>query len=170
MPTIGTVDPDRSREPIALETAEQFASALQRLIADARRHITIYSEHLARALYHEPKTVQALSGFARSSRYARVQILINDNEPLLRQPHRLLPLIQRLGSAIELRRTLPGSQADDQEFVLADNRQLLVRSDREKWMGQYHADNPVRVRQLREVFERSWLHAQPDPNLRQFLL
>ncbi|WOX05671.1 DUF7931 domain-containing protein [Microbulbifer pacificus] len=170
MPTTGTADSGTNPAPMPLETAEQFASALQRLIADARRHIVIYSQHLARPLYHEPHTVQALSDFARSSRYARVQILICDSEPLLRSPHRMLPLIQRLESRIELRKTQPGSEPDNYEFALADDRQLLLRTDGEKWLGQYQDENAVRTRQLREIFERAWLHAQPDPNLKQFFL
>lgn len=157
-------------EPTPLSDIDSFRDALQQLIGSSRRHLRIYSQGLARPLYNDSKTVQRLSDFARSSRYAQVQILITDSEPLLRRPHQLLPLIQRLGSRIELRKIQPSTEPTDWEFALGDNRQLVLRADREKWQGHYHQDNPARVRQLQEVFEQAWLHARPDPELKRFVL
>ena len=171
MSTTGT-DSRRATDtdPVALSDVDSFRESLQQLIGDTRRHLRIYSQNLARPLYHASTTVQLVSDFARSSRYARVQILIVDSEPLLRRPHRILPLIQRLSSRIELRKIQAAMEPTDWEFAVADNRQALIRSDREKWLGHYHRDNPVRARQLQDVFEQSWLHACPDPELKQFLI
>ena len=171
MSTTGTDNrPASDTDPVALSDIEGFRTALQQLIGDARRHLRIYSQSLARPLYNEAATVQLLSDFARSSRYARVQILIVDSEPLLRRPHRIPPLVQRLGSRMELRKIQAVTEPTDWEFALADSRQVLVRSDNEKWRGQYHHDNPVRARQLQDVFEQSWLYARPDPELKRFFL
>ena len=171
MSTTGTDSQSTAKAgPVPLSDVDSFRDALQQLLRDTRRHLRIYSQNLARPLYHQSATVQLLSDFARSSRYARVQILITDSEPLLRRPHRILPLIQRLGSRIELRKIQATTEPTDWEFALGDNRQALIRSDREKWQGHYHRDNPPRVRQLQDVFEQSWLHARPDPELKRFLL
>lgn len=159
-----------STEPVALPDVDGFRAALKQLIVDTRRHLRIYSQVLARPLYNDSATVQLLSDFARSSRYARLQILITDSEPLLRRPHRILPLVHRLGSRIELRKIQATTEPVDWEFALGDDQRAMIRADREKWLGHYHRDNPVRTRQLRDVFEQSWLHARPDPELKRFLL
>ncbi|WP_295803021.1 hypothetical protein [uncultured Microbulbifer sp.] len=150
--------------------AGEFSRALQYLLGTARRQVQIYSQQLARPLYHERETVQLLSEFVRSSRYARLQILIADSEPLLRRPHRLLPLIQRLSTRIELKKLQPAAESKTQEFVLADGIQLLHCEDLEQWRGHHDPENPVRVRQLRDVFEQAWTHARPDPDLRRLLI
>ncbi|MBN8431522.1 hypothetical protein JF535_11725 [Microbulbifer salipaludis] len=153
-----------------LADIDRFRDALTQLVGSTRRHLHIYSQNLPHALYGEPAIVQKLSDFARSSRYARVQILIADSEPLLRRPHPLLPLLQRLGSRIALKKIQPSTEPSDWEFALGDTTQVLQRADHDKWQGHYHSDNPVRVRQLQEVFAQAWLHARPDPELRQFVL
>ena len=99
-----------------------------------------------------------------------MEILITDSDPLLRQPHLLLPLIQRLDSRISLRKIQNSSEPTDWEFIIADDRLSLLVSDSTKWIGQYRGDDPVRNRKLQDVFEQSWLHARPDPALRRFVL
>ncbi|WP_428821221.1 hypothetical protein [Microbulbifer sp. MCCC 1A16149] len=157
-------------EALQLADEDSFREALQQLIGTGRRHLRIYSQSLSRALYNDPITVQGLSEFARSSRYARIQILITDSAPLLLHPHRVLPLVQRLSSRIELKKIQPTSEPTDWEFALADRDQVLQKTDLEKWVGSYHAENPVRVRQLQDIFDQAWLHARPDPEIKRLLL
>lgn len=156
--------------PRALDGSDAFSSALQELLGTARRQVQIYSQQLARPLYHDVEVVQLLSDFARSSRYARLQILIADSEPMLRQPHRLLPLIQRLGSRIELKKLQPANETKLFEFALADHAQLLRCEDMEQWRGLYHPESPAQVRKLRDIFEQAWTYARPDPNLQRLVI
>ncbi|MBB5210365.1 hypothetical protein [Microbulbifer hydrolyticus] len=155
---------------IPLSDAVEFHGALQQLLGKARRHLRIYSQGLARPLYNTPDTIDRLSEFARSSRYARVQILITDSDPLLSRPHRILPLLQRLGSRIELKKIQPSTEPTTWEFAIADRGLVLFRADQEKWQGHYDSNDPVGVRKLQDVFEQAWLHALPDPELKRFLL
>ncbi|WP_143735655.1 hypothetical protein [Microbulbifer mangrovi] len=171
MPTTATGNvPTANTEVLQLADESGFREALQQLIGACRRHLRIYSQSLPRALYSDPVTIQALSDFARSSRYARIQILITDTAPLLRHPHRILPLIQRLSSRIELKKIQPTSEPTDWEFALADRDHVLQKTDLEKWAGSYHPQNPVRVRQLQEIFDQAWLHARPDTELKRLSL
>ena len=153
-----------------LQGSAEFTSALRELLSAARRHVEIFSQHLARPVYQDRETVQLLSEFARSSRYARVHILIADSEPLLCNPHRLLPLIQRLGTRIEVKKLQASAEGKGSEFVLADNQQVLCCDDTEEWRGHYDAENPVRARKLYDVFEQAWTHARPDPDLRRLFI
>ncbi|AQQ67703.1 hypothetical protein Mag101_08670 [Microbulbifer agarilyticus] len=175
----GTDDPHKLQQAegssgenphLTFEGGEQCADALKQLIGTSRRRLRIFSQHLARQIYGDLAVVDALSEFARSSRYAQVEILITDSEPLLRQPHRLLPLLKRLQSRITLRKIQPSSEPTDWEFAIADQRLSLSVSDHLKWNGQYRSDDPVRNVKLNDVFEQHWLAARPDPALRQFVL
>ncbi|WP_043316227.1 hypothetical protein [Microbulbifer sp. HZ11] len=155
---------------VELDNSSACAQALVQLLSESRRRVRIFSQHLARPLYHQKDCVEALSQFARRSRHARVEILITDSDPLLRQPHLLVPLIQRLDSRISLRKIQNSSEPSDWEFAIADDRQSLMIVDAHQWIGQHRADDPVRNRKLQDVFEQSWLNARPDPAFRRFVL
>nr|WP_010130363.1 hypothetical protein [Microbulbifer agarilyticus] len=161
--------PSTSAHP-AFEDVEHCCDALTALIGASRRRLRIFSQHLARQVYGDLAVVDAISEFARSSRYAQVEILITDSEPLLRQPHRLLPLLKRLQSRITLRKIQSSSEPTNWEFAIGDQRLSLSISDSIKWNGQYRGDDPVRNAKLDDAFEQHWLAARPDPALRQFVL
>lgn len=154
----------------SLEGIEQFRSALIELLAEASREVCVFSARLAHPLYHDRAVSEALSGFARSSRFAQVRLLVRDTEPMLRRHHRVGALLQRLSSRIELRLIQATVDTPDWEFVVADRRQSLFCDDRQQWQGCYEADNPVRAHQLTEAFEREWPLAVADPNLRRLQL
>ncbi|GAA5523602.1 hypothetical protein Maes01_00150 [Microbulbifer aestuariivivens] len=155
---------------LPLEQLDGFEKALLDLFANARREVCIFSHQLDRDLYHRQAVVEAVSQFARRSRNTRVRILIRDSEPMLRQHHRLLPLIQRLASHIELKKLQPTPHTPSNEFVIGDDRLSLLREDREQWLGFYHVDDRVRVRQLRDAFEEDWPLAVRDASLRRLVV
>ena len=153
-----------------LEDLEGFQAALCSLLTTSRRHVCVYSEHLARGLYHEERVSEALSAFARSSRNAELRILVRDSDPIVQRFHRVHSLAQRLTSRIQIRRIDATVDTPDWEFVIGDGRLALVREDREQWQGIYAPDDPVRVRKLAEAFERDWSRATEDPALRRLVI
>ncbi|WP_308367270.1 MULTISPECIES: hypothetical protein [unclassified Microbulbifer] len=158
------------KDPRPLTSAEDFRRALIELLGSSRRSLNIFSEHLDRALYHDAEVVEALSRFARDSRFVQVRILIRDSDPVVRHHHRLHHLTQRLSSIMEIRKVQATVDTPDWEFAVADDRQLLVRDERHQWLGVYEADNPARSRKLLDVFEQDWPLAVPDGNLRRLLI
>lgn len=150
--------------------SEDCTTALHQLLGSARRRVRITSRHLAHAVYHNPLTVQALSDFARRSRYSQVEILVADTSAMRQRPHRLLPLIQRLASYIQLRRLRDDNELTAPEYVLGDDRQLLLVTDTELWQGIYHPCNRPQACKLHDEFSRAWDYGQVDPNLRQLQL
>ena len=159
-------DPER----IALQDAEAFALALIDLCRNSRREVCLFSNHLERELYHREDVVEALSAFARRSPYARVRILIRDSDPMLQRHHRLLELIQRLPSRIELKKLQPTVDTPDTEFAVGDDARSLLREDREQWLGVYCPTDRVRCQRLREAFEQDWPLAVRDASLRQLVV
>ncbi|WP_226661335.1 hypothetical protein [Microbulbifer aggregans] len=149
---------------------EGCATALRQLIQNAKRHVRIASQRLEHAIYHDPHTVQVLSDFARRSRYSRVEILVTDTQSMHQRSHRLIPLIQRLSSYIQLRCLQENNVLTAQEYALGDDQQILLVTDTEQWRGVYEPYNRQRARKLDDQFSRDWIHACEDPNLRQLQL
>ncbi|SDK16915.1 hypothetical protein [Microbulbifer yueqingensis] len=150
-----------------LESAAGFREALLELLQGAHRQVCIYSENLCPTLYNDPRVTEALSAFARRSRYTDLQILVRDSETLGREFNRTHHLAQRLCSRIQLRSITPTSETPQQEFVLADGKQVLLREDRDQWLGIYDPRDRVRARRLEEVFRQEWERASLDPALRR---
>ncbi|WP_323844406.1 hypothetical protein [Microbulbifer magnicolonia] len=157
-------------EALPLEDLAGFRGALIELLGEARRELCIYSERLARPLYHDSEVVEALSSFARSGRCARVRILIRDSDPIVRQFHRAQVLAQRLSTRIEIRKIEATVDTPDWEFAIADGRGVLQCDDRDLWLGSYHPQSQVRARKLLDIFERDWSLATTDANLRRLSL
>jgi len=157
-------------EAQSLQDIAGFRAALVALLGNARRELCLFSEQLARPLYHDSEVVEALSKFARSSRFARVRILIRDSDPIVHRFHRAHALAQRLGTRIEIRKIEATVDTPDWEFAVVDGRSVLQCEDRDQWQGSYHPENPARARKLLEAFERDWPLATTDANLRRLSL
>lgn len=162
--------PDTDCDAQPFNGPREYANALCQLLATAKRKVRIASQQLEYAVYHDPKTVQALSDFARRSRYSRVEILLADPLPLRERPHRMVPLIQRLGSYIQLRCLQENNALTAQEYALGDDEQFLLVADPEHWRGIYQPYNRQRVSKLDDQFAQGWIYAREDPNLRQLQL
>ncbi|SHE63324.1 hypothetical protein SAMN04487965_0310 [Microbulbifer donghaiensis] len=147
-----------------------FRAALIELLQGTRRELCIFSEQLARALYHDSEVAETLSVFARSSALARVRVLVRDTTPIVGRFHRIQGLAQRLSSRITIRKVQATVDTPDWEFVVADGQQVLQCEDREVWRGVYYTDNPVRARSLLDQFEQDWPLAVTDPDLRRLSL
>lgn len=160
----------RTTDARSLDDLCGFRTALIDLLQGARRELCIFSDHLARPLYHDSDVAAALSAFARGQRFARIRILLRDTAPVVGRFHRLRALAQRLSTRIQVRKVAATLDTPDWEFVVADGRQLLQCKDREQWRGAYYTDDPTRARKLLDQFEQDWPLAAPDPNLRRLSL
>ncbi|SDZ82055.1 hypothetical protein [Microbulbifer marinus] len=159
-----------SAEYRSLEDLAGFRTALVELLSGARREVCIFSEQLARGLYHEKAVAEALSAFARGSHFARVRILVRDTTSIIGRFHRIHELAQRLSTRIDIRKVEATVDTPDWEFVIADGQQVLQCEDRDQWLGVFYSANPVRARQLLDLFEQDWPLAATDPNLRRLSL
>ncbi|WP_237056500.1 hypothetical protein [Microbulbifer sediminum] len=153
-----------------LQNQEDFREALVELLRGASRQVYIFSDRLARGIYSDPEVAEAISGFARRSRYVELQILVRDTDTLAREFNRTHNLAQRLSSRIRLRCVHPTAESPETEFVLADGRDVLLREDREQWRGVYVPGDRVRARKLGEIFQQQWERATEDPALRRLFL
>ena len=144
-------------------------SAVAKLIEGARRTVLILSPTLDAALFSSPGCLTAISTFARRSRHARVQILVEDTKAIASDSHPLLELARRLPSKVMIRR-LPEDAPLRSNFVVVDDRAIWTQPDRDAYLGWWNLNDRVEARRLTDQFSTLFERASDDPELRLITL
>ncbi|HEY0179488.1 MAG TPA: GNAT family N-acetyltransferase [Dokdonella sp.] len=160
--------PRTQARALVVEDRVKAAAAVLALFADARHELAIYTRDLDPALLDVPAALDALKRVALSGRRARIRILVQEPRKPLVEGHRLIPLAQRLPSAIALR-----TPVDERErqypsaFLLNDRGGYLFRPLGSRLEGVGSTCAPGRHAQLRERFDQAWERAIPSAELRE---
>lgn len=154
-----------TRGDVVVSTSVEVRAVTLALVSQARRYVDIASRQLDPPIYDDAAVLGALQQVALGSRYARIRILLREPQAVLQRSHRLLELMRRLTSYIEMR--APGDE--DHEFnealLLVDDCGYLRRvlADRYEGVASF-SDRPM-VSDLRRRYDAIWARAAPDPNL-----
>jgi hypothetical protein len=159
-----------STELWLLDGIEDFRSYSLELLQQSNRQIAILSRQLDELVYGTNDYVQALSGFARSSRHCQVQILIKDTKLAIESGHPLVKLAQRLSSKIHVRKITQEPNNKEMGFMLGDTAKLLYKNDDSTYRGFYNSAAAREVKQLRDEFNYLWQYAEPEPEFQQLHL
>ncbi len=144
---------------------------VDRLLADARHKVWIYSRDLDRLLLDREPVLEAIRRIATSGRRAEIRILLHDALAAVRDGHRLLNLAARLSTAIEIRRIV--DQQDLQyagAFLLNDAGGYYQRPLGTRWDGEGNTRSVGLHGKLLEYFHEVWQRAEPDPDLRRLAI
>jgi hypothetical protein len=99
-----------------------------------------------------------------------VRLLVMDLRPLVTQGHRLLDLMDRVPSFIDLRAPAPQHRTFNEALLVADRLGYVHRQFADRYEGiASYADRRVAAR-LTARFEELWERALPDPNFRRLHL
>jgi predicted GNAT family N-acyltransferase len=135
------------------------------LANDARRELFVHSPDLARQVFADRDLVDALSAFARRSRYVQLCILVQDTDDLRRRSHPLVELARRMPSRIQLQRLREHPELSSETWLLADRKALVLREARAS-AGIYRPDDRALARRRWEQFKTLWRASRQDPDLR----
>ncbi len=135
------------------------------MLRQARRDLALFSYNLDPLVFDQPAFLEAFKALALRSRFSRLRILLQDNALVLRRGHRLVELVQRLPSMIEIRR--PGEDFLDypENFLLIDDCGYLHRKTAESYIGIACYHNRHRVNRLQALFDNAWESGTPDREL-----
>ncbi|MBZ0333783.1 hypothetical protein MARI_14550 [Marinobacter sp. JH2] len=147
------------------ETA--FLGLLDSMVGQTRQRLWIYDRLLDHDRYDRHQLRELISAVARQHRLSDVRILIHDDKPLVQKRHRLIELMRRIPSRIELRVISDDYPQDDQPFVMADRDGLLCRHDFNKPEGFANFNAGRRLKLKEERFQRMWDTAQASLELRE---
>lgn len=140
------------------------------MAAQSRRRIRIFSHDLEPTIYDQPDVLDALSRLARRSRFSRVEILVFDPRPAVRDSHRLIELARRLSSFIELRQVHADYLQDPTSFALFDDSGYVYRPQHAQYQGygDYHA--PHVCLEKHKYFQEVWEKSSPVQEFRRLYL
>lgn len=155
-----------SREPLPLGSRERLAQARLQLLRDTRRQLDLQLPRLDGELYASADELAELRRIAIEGRGAQIRIVLHDPAAALREDHRLIALIQRLPSVIQVRVPQdPQDLALTAACLLNDVGGYLRQPD--AWAPDGHAARHDRAAQrpLRQQFEERWARAAPATQL-----
>jgi hypothetical protein len=135
------------------------------MVSQANRSLDLLTADLEPALYDQPAFLEACKRLALKSKIARIRILLQDNSLVRQQGHRLIELIQRLPSSIELRKPDRAFREHPENFLLVDDCGYLHR----RLLGRYQVtaccNDRLQVSRFEDLFTQAWEAGEPDREL-----
>jgi hypothetical protein len=139
-----------------LSGEEAVRNATIQLIGKTSRYLRIRSPLLDRDLFEYPEVVDAISAFARKSRYAEVHILIDYPDRLLNDGHRLVTLMRRLSEKIFIRHYFDEPDEARDSYILSDDEGILIKPAGNECEAFFSLTDRVYTKKQREDFEQEW--------------
>lgn len=139
-----------------------------RIAAGARKRILIYDWQLNPSVYDKECMLEAARQLAIRHANTYIRILLGDTEPIRADGSRMLDLVRRLPSSMEIRLRAEQLAGDLRSYMLVDDTSCVycqVWHDLNACMLE--EGNPFRVRELAAEFSRAWEQSAADPGLRQ---
>ena len=155
---------------IRLDRADDFRACCLNLAEQAQRTLEIFSHDLDAMLYDRQPFLAAVKDFCLRSHINQVRILLQNNSQVQKKGHRLVELIRRLPSSMEIRRPNPDYIAHQENFLIADQRAYIRWRLSNRYQGEAVCDNRLKAQGLSNLFNEIWQCSQPDSDLRRLNL
>lgn len=155
---------------VRLDRMEDFRTSSLNFVEQARKTVEIFSYDLDAALYDRQPFLAALKNLCLGSRFSRVRILLQNNAPVQKQGHRLVELVRRLPSSMEIRNPHPDYLDHQENFLVVDRRAYIRWQLSNRYRGYLAPANLLKAQRLSELFNEIWQCSQPDSDLRRLHL
>ncbi len=140
------------------------------LAQQARRTLDIFTRDLEPAIYDQEPFLNALRELALRSQRVRIRVLLQDASRIVQNGHRLVELMRRLTTFMEIRQPHQDYRDHNEAFLVADGVGIIHRrlADRPEGLGSFKM--PLRGRELTNFFDEVWERSQPHPDLRRLFI
>ena len=153
-----------------LDDAEQNLTASVALVTQAHHSLDIVSRDLDHKVYDNEEFKAAVKDLATSSPKAKIRLLIQDSEKVVRQGHRLLELARRLTSFIDIRIQGKRFREFNEAWLIVDSKAWVRRPLAEQYNAEIDFSAARQLRETNNIFNAMWDEADLDPNLRRLSL
>ena len=158
-------------EILHADGAAEAQACIDRIAADARHKLWIYTRDLDRILLDREAFLDQVKRLALSGRGAGVRIIVHEPAIAVRDGHRLLSLATRMSSYVSLRKPVSEQDRHDPSaFIANDVGGYFHRTLASRFEGEGNTHGPGRHRQLLEYFNQVWERSEEDPELRRMAL
>ncbi len=137
------------------------------LLAQAKRDVFIMTPDLEHERFDNDDFCEALSAFARSSRYTQTKILIANPQLAIEDGHRVIKLMRRISSLIEIKQLHEHDIEHSQAMMIVDNIGLLRCTNRDPWQGSLLPKGTPYAQQMRDYFVECWERADDIKDFRE---
>ncbi|MBB5357816.1 putative GNAT family N-acyltransferase [Rhodanobacter sp. ANJX3] len=156
----GDIAPPRDIGELPVASRADAAIARLQVLGDARHRLCIHWPALDNDTFASPDELAEFRRVAISGRGAQVRVLLHDPAAALRNSHRLIPLVQRLPSAVQVRVPIEEADLGDiSAYLLNDvgGYLFLPEADRPRGRAARHdrASNAPLQKHFDELWERS---------------
>lgn len=160
----------KSDDDISLAHRDEVKIMNVALTQQATRNIDILSKHLDPGIFDSFDFLDAVKKLSISSRFTKIRILISDSDPMIKNGHRFIELIQQLTSSIEVRKISDEYKSYNEAFSLFDGKAIIYLRYADRYDGFANFNRPRLVTELSNFFNEVWEHSSPDANLRRLHL
>lgn len=148
------------------QSASECEALTRYLIAQTERDLDIYSANLDPSLLDSDFVTSNLTKLLKHNRRAKVRLLVQDEKPLIKRPHRLVELHKRLSSRIELKIVNTDYPFEESAFILVDRDGFSFREDAQQLSGFANFNSPHNVKRYRDKFDLMWTRGAVSRELR----
>lgn len=158
------------RQLIHIDGVDAVRSHTLAMLEQAQHSVCIYSYDLEAWLYSHSCIQQTCKKLLIAHPKNTLRILVQDTSSITRQGHALLALCQRLSSRCSIRKVNLDYDYTDDNWLIADQCGLVLRSLKQPRQAMVHYHNPARVLQNQRLFDAMWDVSLTDINLRSMPL
>lgn len=147
----------RDIQPLPATSRHELLAARVQLLEDTRHRLCLHLPLLGGDVYASADELAQLRRIAISGRRAQVRILLHDPADALRHDHRLVALVQRLPSAMQVR--MPIDEADlgiRSSYLLNDTGGYLFQPEADQPRGRAARQDRAVAGPLQQEFDELW--------------
>lgn len=153
-----------------LASQEEQRRAIAALAGNASKRLLIFSQALEPEYYNQPDFINACKQLAIRHHQCHIRIMIQTNENIRNQEHRLLSLMHRLPSRIELKLCHEDDKNHPETFLLADFSGLFLKRIPGRTKATVYYDAPRMNDEYSRFFQKAWDQGEVDSSLRRLSL
>ncbi len=155
------------QQELCLASREDNRAVAAALATQAVRTLDIFTRDLEADIYDQPAFLEAIRALALRSQHVRIRILLQDASRAVADGHRLVELMRRISSYIEIRQPYHDYRDYNEAFLIVDGNGLLHRRLADRYEGVAGFNLPMRTRELGNFFNEVWQRSEPHPDLRR---
>lgn len=151
---------------LRLDGSDDFERATRALLAQARREVYILTPDFEPERFNNVDFVDALSAFARRSRYTDTRILVGDPTLAVRWGHKVVALARRIPTRLRIRQLHEDDVDATEALIVADDIALLRREGTDGFKGSLAARAIPHAQRASNRFTEMWERSQEVADFR----
>lgn len=162
-------DLPQSTPPRPIDGRAAARAFVSELLTDSRREICFVGSDID-SLLDDAAIVDIIKNRLIDHPRMQLRVLVDDSQSSIRRSHRLLPLIQKLTSSIEVRLTPSRFTQPAYLALIVDETGYLRCLNNQRYQGRASMHAPLEAHELKMQFQQIWDEAVPDPATRRLTL